>query len=230
LSSKKGQMRLITIRNGVIAFVVVVVAIVVGYGLLRSTAVDVSGEFVEGTHYRVIDGAVLATSGPIRVTELFSYGCVHCRNFDPMVAEWVESKPDWIEFDRIPVTFSPVWAQLAQAYFALLSLDALEQNHARIFAAIHDNGKQFLSPEMIADFVDGHGVTREAFLRAYSSPEVSRAVTEAAARERRARVNGVPAVMVEDYYMVDMNNVPRKKAFEVAEFLARKIRDERGAP
>ncbi len=207
------------------------VVIIGGYGLMRSTAVDVGGEFVEGTHYHIIENAtVVPTRGPIRVTELFSYGCVHCRNFDPLVADWVVDLPEGVEFDRIPVGFSPVWAQLAQAYFALLNLDALEQNHARIFAAIHDNGKQFQSAEMIADFVDGHGVTREQFLRAYSSPAVVRAVADASARERRSRVNSVPALMVADYYMVDMNTVPRKKAFEVAQFLADKIRAGRSTP
>ena len=45
-----------TIRNGIIAFVVLIVVVVGGYGLFRSTAIDVSGEFVEGTHYKVIEG------------------------------------------------------------------------------------------------------------------------------------------------------------------------------
>jgi protein dithiol oxidoreductase (disulfide-forming) len=226
----KAEQRVRRLRIAAIAVVVLIVVLVGGYGLFFSTAVDMSGDLVEGTHYYVIDGAApIPPSGPIRVTELFSYGCIHCRNFDPIVAEWLEHQPDGVEFERIPVSFSPAWAMLAQTYFALQSVGALDENHTRIFAAIHDNGKQFDSPEAIADFVDGHGVSRDAFLRAYNSPEVRHKLTEATARERASHANGVPSLMVGDYYMVDMRSVPRKRAFDVVDFLVAKIENERSA-
>lgn len=216
-----------TIRNGVIAFVVLIIAVVVGYGLFRSTAIDVSGEFVEGTHYKVIEGTTAPAVGPIRVTEFFSYGCVHCRNFDPMVNDWLSDAPKDVVFDRSPVSFSPDWSVLAQAYFALQSLNALDENHDRIFKAIHDNGKQFLTADMIADFVDRHGVSRDAFLVAFNSPAIARSATEAGRRERALRVNGVPYLTVADHYAVNMDTVPRKKAFDVVNFLIAKSRAER---
>jgi protein dithiol oxidoreductase (disulfide-forming) len=230
LNKTKPDRRLATIRNGVIAFVALIVVVVLGYGLFRSTGLDVGSEFVEDTHYYVIDDAPpVPRSGPIRVTELFSYGCIHCRNFDPIIQDWLRTIPPDVQFDRVPVTFSPIWSQLAQAYFALQSTNALEQNHNRLFTAIHDNGKQFLSPEMIADFVAGHGVTRDAFLRAYSSPATARAVADATQRERRSKATGVPTLMVADHYMVNLNSVPRKRAFDVVDFLVAKIRADRNA-
>jgi protein dithiol oxidoreductase (disulfide-forming) len=230
LNKPKPDKRLATIRNGVIAFVVLIVVIVLGYGLFRSTGLDVGSEFVEGTHYDVIDGAPpVPSSGPIRVTELFSYGCVHCMNFDSIVEDRVRTLPPDAAFDRIPVTFSSVWSNLAQAYYALESTGALAQNHERLFKAIHDNGKQFLSPEMIADFVAGHGVSREDFLRAFSSPAVTRRMTDGAQRERRSGATGVPSLMVADHYMINMNSVPRKQAFDVVDFLIAKISAERAA-
>jgi protein dithiol oxidoreductase (disulfide-forming) len=230
VSRARTERRIKLIRNSAIALIVLIVVLVGGYGLFFSAAVDMSGDLVEGTHYYVIDGAApIPPSGPIRVTELFSYGCIHCRNFDPIVTEWLAHKPDGVEFDRIPVSFSPAWAMLAQSYFALQSVGALEANHERIFAAIHDNGKQFDSPEAMADFVDGHGVSRDAFLRAYNSPEVRQKLTQATARERASHANGVPSLMVGDYYMVDMRAVPRKRAFDVVDFLVAKIKNERAA-
>ena len=118
---------------------------------------------------------------------------------------------------------------LAQSYFALQSVNALADNHDRIFKAIHDNGKQFLTADMVADFVDGHGVTREAFLTAFNSPAVVNATAQAAKRERALRVNGVPYLTVADHYAVNMDTVPRKKAFDVVDFLIAKIRAERAA-
>jgi thiol:disulfide interchange protein DsbA len=229
VAKSKSDKRLMTIRNGVIAFVALLVIAVVGYGLFRSTASDVSGDFVEGTHYKVIDGTNVSAVGPIKVTEFFSYGCVHCRNFDPIVNDWLRNAPKDAAFDRNPVSFSPDWTLLAQTYFALQSVNALDDNHDRIFKAIHDNGKQFLTVDMVADFVDGHGVTREAFLTAYNSPTVANLATQAGKRERALRVNSVPYLTVADHYAINMDTVPRKKAFEVVDFLVAKIRAERAA-
>ena len=230
MSRSKRDQRIRLVRNIAIAAVVLIVVVVAAYGLFFSTAIDMNGDLVEGTHYEVIDGATPPPkSGPIRVTEFFSYGCIHCRNFDPIVNDWLAHKPANVEFERVPVGFSPSWGLLAQAYYTLAHVGALQENHERIFAAIHDNGKQFDSPEAIADFVDGHGVSRAAFLRAWSSPSVRADLAAAAERERAAHVNSVPSLMVGDYYMVDMRAVPRKRAFDVVDFLVRKIENERAA-
>ncbi len=230
MSKAKSDKRLVTVRRAVIAFVVLIVAIVGGYGLIRSSAIDVPGEFVEGKHYKVIDGAPpVPMSGPINVTEFFSYGCIHCRNFDPIVNQWLESPPKDVLFERNPVVFSPAWALLAQAYYALQATHALEENHPRIFKAIHDNGKQFLTPNMIADFVDGHGVTRAAFLAAFNSPATQHEVAQASQRERASHINSVPSLTVADHYAINMDAVPRKKAFDVVDFLVAKIRAGRAA-
>lgn len=230
MSKTKPDKRLITIRNAVIAGVVLIVLVVGGYGLFRSTAIDVSGEFVEGKHYKVIEGAPpVPLSGPIRVTEFFSYGCVHCRNFEPIVMDWSRNAPKDVLFERSPVTFSPAWGLLARAYFALEGTDALEENHERIFKAIHDNAKQFATLEMVADLVKDHGITRDEFLMAANSPDTGRSVAEASRRERALRINSVPMLTVADRYTIDMDAVPRKKAFEVVDFLIAKIRAERAA-
>lgn len=231
MPKQKPDKRLATIRNTVIAFVALIVVLVGGYGLFRSTALDIGDEFVEGTHYGVIpDAPAVPDHGPIRVTELFSYGCVHCRNFDPIVADWLQNVPADVKFERIPVTFQPLWKELAQTYYALESTNALAENHDRIFKAIHDNAKQFLSPDMMADFVAGHGITREEFLRVYGSPATTRALAVGEQRARRSAATSVPSLMVADHYLVNMDSVPRKRAFDVVSFLLAKIRADRAAP
>jgi thiol:disulfide interchange protein DsbA len=228
LSQSKLSKRVVNVRNGIVAFVALLVVIVVGYGLFRSSAVDVTGDFVEGTHYKVIEGAApVPAAGPIRVTEFFSYGCIHCRNFDPIVNDWLHEVPSDVEFDRSPVAFSDQWSLLAQAYFALRDTKALDENHERLFKAIHDNGKQFPTAESIAEFVDGHGVTGDAFLKTFNSDAVVKEVSDAAKRERSLRVSSVPTVDVADHYTINMDTVPRKRVFDVVEFLVAKIRADR---
>jgi thiol:disulfide interchange protein DsbA len=230
LSPTKQSRRVVTVRNGIIAFVVLLVVVVGGYGLFRSTAVDVSGDFVEGKEYKVIVGAApIPSTGPIRVTEFFSYGCIHCRNFDPIVNDWKDNLPKDVVFERSPVSFSNEWSVLAQAYFALRDTNALDENHERIFKAIHDSGKHFETPESIAEFVDGHGVTRDEFLKAFNSDTVVSEVSDASKRERRMHVNSVPTVDVADHFTIDMDVVPRKRVFDVVDFIVAKIRAERAA-
>ena len=94
----------------------------------------------------------------------------------------------------------------------------LAQNHERLFRAIHDNGRQFLSPGQIADFVDGHGVSREGFLAAYGSAEVRRALARNEARQNRLGIASVPSLTVADKYRINMD-VGRRQSLEVADHL-----------
>jgi len=224
MSSNKGTSVART-RNTILIFVVIVVILVLGYGTIYSTGVT-QGEFLEGEHYRVVDTTERRRPGaPITVTEFFSYGCVHCKNFDPMIDEWIETLPEEVDFARSPVAFSPVWTLLAQTYLTLDYLNILKQNHTRLFSRIHDRGIQFLSAEQIADFVDGNGASKEEFLRAFNSPEVRRRLRETDAAQRMIQINSVPTLVVADRYVINMDN-GRKVALEIADYLI--VREQAG--
>ena len=215
MPDRKKDTKALRLRNSILIFVVVVVILVLGYGTLYSTGVT-EGEYLAGEHYRVIENAPALRPGePLEVTEYFSYGCVHCKNFDPLVEEWQASLPQGVIFARSPIAFSPTWTLLAQAYFTMAQLGILEQNHRRFFTAIHDRGMQFLSAEQIADFVDGNGVSKEEFLQAFNSPEVRRALREADAAQRNIQITSVPTLVVADRYVINMDS-GRKVALEIA--------------
>ena len=213
------EQRISLLRRGIVVGIgFVAVGVVIG-GLLYSTGSVDGDEIVEGEHYEVVPDAPRRRAGaPVTVTEFFSYGCVHCRNFDPLIEDWREGLGDDATFERVPVTFSPEWAVLGQAYLALERTGALAQNHERLFRAIHDNGRQFLSAGQVADFVDGNGVSRQDFLAAYSSPEVRRALARSEARQNRLGISGVPSLTVADKYRINME-VGRRQSLEVADHL-----------
>ena len=213
------ERRINRVRNGVIVFAVLVAAVVAGYGLLYSSGATESGEIVEGEHYRVIDDPLRRRPGaPIVVTEFFSYGCIHCRNFEPLVAGWQRDLPDDVRFERAPVSFNAAWALLAQAYFALEAAGGLEANHERFFRAIHDNGRQFLSVDNIADFVAGRGVERQAFLDAFNSAAVRRRQAERNALARRFEIAATPTMVVAGRYAVTMD-AGRRQALKTVDHL-----------
>jgi len=218
MPNKKKDTKAQRVRNSILIFVGVVVILVLGYGTLYSTGVT-EGEFVAGEHYRVLEDARPTRPGePLEVTEFFSYGCIHCRNFDPLIDQWLPTLPEGVTFKRTPVAFSPTWTLLAQTYLTLEYLNVLEQNHTRLFTQIHDRGIQFLSVEQIADFIDGNGVSKEEFLRAFNSPEVRRAVREADIAQRNIQITSVPTLVVADRYVINMDN-GRKVALEIADQL-----------
>jgi protein dithiol oxidoreductase (disulfide-forming) len=215
---KKQDLKVTRVRNAIIAGVALVVLLVIGYGIVYTTGVT-QGEFQAGTHYEVIEGAPPRRPGePVRVQEFFSYGCVHCRNFDPMIERWKQTLPEGVVFERTPVAFSPAWTLLAQTYYALDEVGALEQNHDRLFRAIHDSGRQFLTTDAMADFVAGQGVSREQFLQALGSASVRRKVGDAEMQQREMRISSVPTLVVAGRYRIGMD-VGRKTSLDVADHL-----------
>ena len=210
--------KVVRARNAIIAFAALVAILLIGYGAIYSTGIT-EGEFLAGEHYRVIEDPPRRRTGePIMVQEFFSYGCIHCRNFDPLLDDWRATMPEGVTFRRSPVTFSPVWQLLAQSYYALERLGAVQANHLRLFRAIHDNGRQFLSADMVADYVDGNGTTKEEFLRAFNSPEVRREMRDADAAQRKFVITSVPTLVVGGKYVVNMD-VGRKASLDVVAHL-----------
>lgn len=208
-----------TIRWAILGGAAVLAATVAVWGLVYSTGSGMDGSIVEGEHYRVVaDPPRRRPGAPIVVTEFFSYGCIHCRTFQPLVHAWRESLAEDVQFERAPVTFSPDWAVLAQTYLALEQTGALQRNHERLFRAIHDNGRRFATPGQVADFVDGNGVTREAFLAAYNSDAVKRKLARNEGRQRKLAIASTPTLVVADKYVVDMD-VGRRRSLEVADHL-----------
>jgi protein dithiol oxidoreductase (disulfide-forming) len=218
MARKKRDAQVARVRNAIIALVAVVVVAVIAYGIVYTTGIT-EGEYQAGTHYEVIDGAPPRRPGePVRVREFFSYGCVHCRNFDPMIESWKRTLPEGVVFERTPVAFSPMWTLLAQTYYALEEVGALEQNHDRLFRAIHDSGRQFLTTDAIADFIAGYGVSREQFMTAFTSESVRRKVRDAEVQQRELQISSVPTLVVAGRYRVGMD-VGRKRALDVTDHL-----------
>ena len=205
-------------RTTIVSFVVIVAILIIGYGTMYSTGIT-QGEYVEGDHYRLVENPPRRRPGEdIGVTEFFSYGCIHCRNLDPLLDSWEKKVPDGVEFSRSPVTFSPVWSLLGQAYYSLEMMGALEENHRRIFRAIHDDGRQFLSADMLGDFVDGHGVEKSEFIRTFNSSQVRLALQRADEAQRQLTIASVPTLVVADKYLVTMDH-GRKTALDIVDHL-----------
>ncbi len=218
-----------TTRNAIFAVIIAIAVALVGLGIYLSSGLAQNTIPAEGEDYSLIENPDRIRLGdPIKVYEFFSYGCVHCRNFDPELEEWLVTTSDDVAFSRKPAAFSRTWTLLGQGYLALEHADALAGNHAKLFSAVHDFGKTFRSGEEIADYLDSEELTAADFMRAFNNPKVRRKLSQAEADSRRYSVQAVPTMVVAGKYTVDMGN-GMQRALEVVNYLINKERDERAA-
>lgn len=224
MAKKKTNNKVTMLRNGILGVVALIAIFILGYGTYISTGLD-EGEIAQGTDYILIENPRPTRPGdPIEVIEFFSYACVHCQSFDPVIESWAEEQPDDVAFRRTPATFSPQYALLSQTYYTFDQADLLEQHHARLFRAIHDSGRQFLRPQDVADWVDGRGISADEFLRLFNSPDVRKAMREADRDQLAFRITATPQLVVAGKYVVGMRGGQRR-ALEVVDYLIERERN-----
>ncbi|MDA9999378.1 thiol:disulfide interchange protein DsbA/DsbL [bacterium] len=227
MAKKRGTDKVETTRNAIFGVIIAIGVALVGLGIYLSSGLAQNATPTEGEDYALIENADRIRIGdPINVYEFFSYGCVHCRNFDPELEEWLVTTDEDVAFSRKPAAFSRTWTLLGQGYLALEQADALEGNHAKLFSAVHDFGKTFRSGQEIADYLDSETLPAAEFMRAFNSPKVRRKLSQAETDSRRYNVQSVPTMIVAGKYTVDMGN-GMQRALEVVDYLIGQERTER---
>lgn len=173
--------------------------------LLVGATGAVAQEFEAGVHYQALPVPVeTSSSGEVEVVEVFSYACVHCFNFEPLLDTWRAGQTGVVAFHRTPAIFNETWQKLAQAYYAAEALGVTDQIHVAMFEAIHVTGENVLDQSVLAGlFEENAGVDPGEFERVYASFAVRSKVQQASARGRAYRVTGVPSMIVNGKYRVD---------------------------
>lgn len=188
--------------------------------------------FIAGTHYSVIDVPVatgLEKTAPaqVEVVEVFSYMCIHCYSFDPLLQRWEEDKPEGAAFSRLPAVFSDDWALMARAFYTAEILGVAEQMHGPLFQAIHVEPQNIRSEQVMAGlFNESAGVAEEAFSKAYNSFFVRSRVMQARSKSRAYGLNSVPTMIVNGKYRVDGRMAGSNQAMlDVVNFLVERERE-----
>lgn len=188
--------------------------------------------FIAGTHYAVIDVPVatgLEETAPaqVEVVEVFSYMCIHCYSFDPLLQRWEEDKPEGAAFSRLPAVFSDDWALMARAFYTAEILGVAEQMHGPLFQAIHVEPQNIRSEQVMAGlFNESAGVAEEDFSKAYNSFFVRSRVMQARSKSRAYGLNSVPTMIVNGKYRVDGRMAGSNQAMlDVVNFLVERERE-----
>lgn len=183
--------------------------------------------YAVGTHYRVLDERVdVDEPGKIEVREFFFYGCPHCFDAQPIIHDWLETKPSDVNFVRTPVLFLKGAEPLARAFYVAKSEGVLEDVHRPLFDAIHKHREPLFSVPALANFFRNYGVDPDTFNDVYSSFGVNTKIRQAEALTRSYQIRGTPSFAVNGKYVVLRKNLKNdRETFKVIDYLVEKERN-----
>jgi len=173
-----------------------------------------SGKWVAGVNYRPLVPAqpTDAPPGKVEVVEVFWYGCPHCYALDPYIESWRKTKPAYIEFRRVPVTWQPVHQSHARLFYTLEALGKEDAVHNAVFAEMHDkknymfmqgDEKETMAAQIA--FAKAHGISEADFTNAWNSFTVQTSMQKADELVHRYHVDGVPLLVINGKYVTDVN-------------------------
>lgn len=177
-------------------------------------------EFEEGVDYVALPVPV-DTRDPtkIEVVEVFSYACIHCYNLEPLVAGWLQTVPDDVDFRRMPLV-SQRLIPFAQAFYTAEALGVLERIHMPMFASIHDLGVDMSRRDFIRRlFVRDAEVDEDEFARVFDSFGVRSRVRQADAQGRLYRIMATPSIVVNGRYVTESGRAGMERMFLVVDHL-----------
>lgn len=155
---------------------------------------------IEGLYARIDPPQATRTGDKVEVLEMFFYGCPHCFKFQPVIEDWKNLLPDYVELRRMPAVFRESWVPLAKAYYVAEVLGILDQTHKPLFDAIHVNNQRLNSKEALMKFFEQFGVSNETFSKTYDSFAVESMVRNSMVMQEKFGLEGVPAVVVNGKY------------------------------
>lgn len=186
------------------------------------SAVEAAG-FVEGRHYQRISPAQPTSTSPgqIEVNEFFMHTCGHCRTLEPYVEAWLETKPDFINFVRVPTTWSDLNTIHAQAYYTAESLGIEDEIMNPFFVELHERGNALESGPKLAAFFSNFGVSQADFEQHYSSFSVATKVSNAARLADRYSIDATPTIVINGKFKTGVGEAGGyAELFELIELLA----------
>ena len=185
--------------------------------------------YVEGVHYEAIDIPVktgFEGEQPLKVevVEVFSYMCIHCYSFDPLLKLWEQNKAEQAVFNRLPAVFSADWELMARAFYTAEILDVSEQMHEPLFDAIHKQPKNLRDEDIMAAlFLEHAEIPAAEFTESFNSFFVRSRVMQARAKGRAYGITGVPVMIVNGKYRVGGRMAGSNEAMlDVVDFLVRR--------
>lgn len=211
-------------------------------GLIATTAFASPTDPRNGAEYVTLAAPVpVQPNGKkVEVIEFFMYHCPHCNVLEPALAEWVKKQGDNINLRRVHFLYYGPNDPEAHLYLTLEAMGKLDEMHAKVFHAIHNERVRMNKDEVVIDWVARNGIDKAKFLEYWNSFGVLTKLKRQGQLTTAYRVESAPTIVVDGRYMtspaqVSAANPGRSEAesskmtTEVLDALVAKVIKDRGA-
>ena len=214
--AKKRENKVARARQAIGGFVALIAIGFVVMSFYFGTDLNNLGPAVEGEDYTLLDTPLTNQQrDSIEVIEYFSYRCIHCKNFEPFLEDWLVEIPESVNFARQHVVFSTSDELFARTHLALQQSPNYSSLHNRLFSAVHDRQKQFTDLEDITSYLEDYDLDPNEFNRSFTSTRTDRRLTNNRSRQARSQLTATPSLLISGKYLISMNN-GQPRALEVA--------------
>ncbi len=209
---------------------------------LASTSHAATPRFEEGRHYSVLASPqpTRVAPGKVEVTEVFSYGCPGCYQFESTMVRLRSALPANAQLNVVHAAWNKAesWPMFQRAFATAQVLGIAEQSHAAMFEAVWGRGGALAVVDSqtgrlkarqptiqdVARFHASRGVCTEAqFLKAAQSFAVETRVRQSEALVRGYQVPQTPCLIVDGRYRVEFAGISSpEQLFALVQFLVRK--------
>ena len=155
-----------------------------------------------------VDYATLAQPQPVQtsgkkveVIEFFMYHCPVCNGLEPGFEEWVKKQGDRIQVRRIHMPYTGAADPEAHLFLTLEALGRLDDMHAKVFKAVHQQRIRLNKDEAIIDWVSKNGIDRASFLNAWNSFGVGIKLRQLDKLIGAYRIESVPTLVIDGRFV-----------------------------
>ena len=181
-----------------------------------------AAKFTEGDYYKVLD---LPKSETPIVTEYFSLYCPHCYQFEPMIKQLKTKLPENAKLQKMHVSFmgGSMGKVMSKAFATSVILGVQDKMVPVFFNRIHTMNKPPRNEEEVRQIFIDEGVPAAEFDGAFNSFAVNSMVSRFDKSFEDAGLTGVPAVVVNNKYLVQTGKIKSAdEYFELVNYLLKK--------
>jgi thiol:disulfide interchange protein DsbA len=143
---------------------------------------------------------VQAAGKKVEVIEFFMYHCPHCNALEPQFEQWVKRQGDNIVLKRVHLPFGGPNDPEAHLYLTLEALGKVDQMHAKVFKAIHQERIRMKDDATVIDWVSKNGIDRATFTNAWNSFGVMTKLRRLPQVTSDYKVDGAPTIVIDGKY------------------------------
>lgn len=141
--------------------------------------------------------------GKLEVLEFFAYGCIHCANLEPRLAEWIARQPADVKVKRVPAAFAVRGIDTAPIFFTLEAMGLQEKLHQKLFDAANLENVMLGNPATLNKWLEKQGVDTKKYEEMQRSFSVQTKVTRARKMSSDYKIQATPTLAVNGRFVVE---------------------------